>query len=396
MEWEPRQPLGPRMSRPEDGIVTGARELSWLGARWQAILEEKAETHTNRLARGRSLARGGRVRDLWFAPGLVNAEVVDADAYKVSLRVRVLDDSEWEVLEKILTSRLIHVARLMEGELPPALVEDASKAGLELLPSQAELDGDCDCSDYMVPCAHIAAVHNVVAEALDGDPFHLLTLRGRGRDHVMAVLRERWGDDAPLDLDETGPEEEPAPVGDWLHSRSSLPRMHFRFRHVERAAAGLLTLGPPPGKADLLPTLEPLYHAGARAALELAHAESSHNESSRKRKKWYSQRERLLSGSPSRVGDGQIIVDLDLTEEEEGPMGRSKSKSSKKRKTSPPPDLTEALVDQLAQLECAKSKELADALGTTIPVVRTELIELEKLGVVYRTGQTRGTRWWLG
>lgn len=396
MEWEPRQPLGPRMSRPEDGIVTGGRELGWLGERWHGILHEKSQTHANRLARGRSLARGGRVRDLWFAPGLANAEVVDSQAFKVSLRVRVLEDHEWAILENILSSRLIHVARLMEGELPVALVEEAAKAGLQLFPAQEEIDGDCDCSDYMVPCSHIAAVHNVVAEALDGDPFLLLTLRGRGRDHVMAVLRERWGDDVPLDVEESGTEEEPAIPGDWLHSPASLPRMGFRFRQTEGAAPGLLTLGPPPGRADLLPPLEPLYQAGAEAALELAHAESSPGESSRKRKKWYSQRERLLSGPPSGLGDGQVTVDMTLVEEEEGPMGRSRSKSTKGRKAPPPPDLTEALVDHLAQVECAKSKELADALGTTIPVVRAELIELEKLGVVYRTGQTRGTRWWLG
>ena len=46
--------------------------------------------------------------------------------------------------------------------------------------------------------------------------------------------------------------------------------------------------------------------------------------------------------------------------------------------------------------ECAKSKELADRVKADILEVRQELLELEKLGIVYRTGQTRGTRWWLG
>jgi DNA-binding IclR family transcriptional regulator len=58
--------------------------------------------------------------------------------------------------------------------------------------------------------------------------------------------------------------------------------------------------------------------------------------------------------------------------------------------------ITEKLVDALAALESAKSKELSERLNIPMLDVRNELLELEKLGIVYRTGQTRGTRWWLG
>jgi predicted ArsR family transcriptional regulator len=58
--------------------------------------------------------------------------------------------------------------------------------------------------------------------------------------------------------------------------------------------------------------------------------------------------------------------------------------------------LTEQVVDLLATMESAKSRELADQLGLTNIQVRNELLDLEKLGIVYRTGRTRGTRWWLG
>ncbi len=54
------------------------------------------------------------------------------------------------------------------------------------------------------------------------------------------------------------------------------------------------------------------------------------------------------------------------------------------------------MVDALAEAQCAKSKELAERIGANALDVRRELLELEKLGIVYRTGQTRGTRWWLG
>ena len=49
-----------------------------------------------------------------------------------------------------------------------------------------------------MPCSHMAAVHNVLADALSGDPFLLLTLRGRNRDQLLAQLRKSWGDTAPL------------------------------------------------------------------------------------------------------------------------------------------------------------------------------------------------------
>jgi len=60
-------------------------------------------------------------------------------------------------------------------------------------------------------------------------------------------------------------------------------------------------------------------------------------------------------------------------------------------------ELIERLVDHLAGFdEGAKSRELANKLDCDVTTVREHLVELERFGIVYRTGQTRGTRWWLG
>ena len=59
-------------------------------------------------------------------------------------------------------------------------------------------------------------------------------------------------------------------------------------------------------------------------------------------------------------------------------------------------ELTELLVNMLAKNAGIKSSDLADVLGHDKMTVGNELIELEKLGIVYRTGATRGTRWHLG
>jgi len=61
------------------------------------------------------------------------------------------------------------------------------------------------------------------------------------------------------------------------------------------------------------------------------------------------------------------------------------------------PDLlVENLVNTLAEHEPSGSAALAKRLNLPSLIVRNELVKLERHGIVYRTGQTRGTQWWLG
>lgn len=62
-------------------------------------------------------------------------------------------------------------------------------------------------------------------------------------------------------------------------------------------------------------------------------------------------------------------------------------------------ELTERLVDLVESLEQeggGRGPDLAERLGTPLSRVRKELKELEALGILRRTGDKRGTRWWLG
>ena len=59
-------------------------------------------------------------------------------------------------------------------------------------------------------------------------------------------------------------------------------------------------------------------------------------------------------------------------------------------------EFSDRIVHVLAEHGALRSKDLAERLNIPLFDVRQELIELEMLGIVYRTGQTRGTRWWLG
>jgi uncharacterized Zn finger protein len=51
----------------------------------------------------------------------------------------------------------------------------------------------CSCPDRAVPCKHAAAVCYPMADVLDADPFALLLLRGRGRQPILAGLRQLRG-----------------------------------------------------------------------------------------------------------------------------------------------------------------------------------------------------------
>lgn len=364
---------GSRLRAPNDGIVASSRPRRWLGARWLELFKELRSSHHAQLARGRTLARAGRVRELWFAPGIAHAEVVtNKQMFQVSIRVRVYEDKEWKRLVKILVHNLNAVAYMLEGKLPRVIVERLEGKGLSLIPEITEIDGECECTDFHMPCCHMAAVHNVLADALDGDPFLLLTLRGRNRDQLLAALRKSWGDPAPLLPLAKDSDEEP-PEGEWMDSPQPLPDLDFKIGLVAAEAPGLRTLGPPPGHVDLTPTLSPLYEAGSEAAYGLAMTEPRWSERDVPQYGWL----REWTGEtpkPARPRHSLPQSPGDLDREA----------------------LTEQLVDMLAEHGAARSKDLSERLKVPLIDIRQELLELEKLGIVYRTGQTRGTRWWLG
>lgn len=363
-----------RLSAPKDGIVASTRPMGWPARRWMASFDALTASHHTQLARGRTLARSGRVRDLWFSPGLASAEVVaNRDSFRVTVRVRVFDDGEWKRVVRKLLGNLGNIASMLEGDLPETLVADLDASGLPLLPTLAEVDGVCDCQDFHMPCSHMAAVHNVVAEALDGDPFLLLTLRGLTREQLLARLRRAWKDPRPLLANRVEVDEPPPEHDDWSRSPMGLSRVGIRVELEEDGTPGVRALGPPPGRADLAPALMPLYEAGARACAELAFDDSPDVSSVAPLTRWAG----FTLGQ--RVG--------------ERPAPGTRPTTARAEK---PQSITERLVDLLAELESAKSKTLAEHLDVPVLVVRQELLDLEKLGIVYRTGQTRGTKWWLG
>jgi uncharacterized Zn finger protein len=175
----------------------GAIGEQWWSQRFLAVLDSYGMA--GRLQRGRSYARRGQVIEFTLGPGLVRARVQGSRprAYAVSIGVRPLSDAQWDAVQARLGTAAVYRARLLAGEMPAEIEQVFADCGTPLFPQASrDLEMDCNCPDWGVPCKHLAAVCYVLAEAFDADPFAMLAWRGRERDQLLAALRGNRADPA--------------------------------------------------------------------------------------------------------------------------------------------------------------------------------------------------------
>ncbi|TQJ90879.1 SWIM zinc finger family protein [Streptomyces sp. SLBN-31] len=165
--------------------ASGAFARTWWGNAWVTALEEGA-LDAKRLARGRSYAEQGHVDAITVTPGLVLAYVQGSRPrpYRVQVRLRTLEDADWQRFLEAAVERTGHIAALLDKELPHSLAD----CGVPLLPGPHDLDPHCSCPDRGHPCKHAAALCYQTARLLDADPFVLLLLRGRGERELLDAL----------------------------------------------------------------------------------------------------------------------------------------------------------------------------------------------------------------
>lgn len=439
--WQQAHPhlQGQALPIPDDGIVLSSAPSGRVGKRWRALLDHVGRDGKDRLLRGRNYARRGRVRALAIDPGVASAGVVCVDEYRPTVRVRAFERAEWAAVFEALATDLRTIAALLEGELSEELVDLLERAGVRLVPGPDEVTHDCDCGDYVMPCTHAVAIHQILGDALDGDPFLLFALRGRTRDHLLATLRGRWGDEVPMAHRVALPEA--CPDGDWLAAPVPLPEFGATMDEPVTDGAGMLALGPPPGEHDLVATLRPLYAAGASRAREVAEAvpERAHRrpgagatppgpwglgielDPARPALDGVTEEISLspdlqaaLAAAASRtsaegnlatslhpaagdaVGDTSGANSAATTVARGAPEPASEADPLADRGIVRPALLTERLVDTLAGYAWTTSDRLAEDLGVTVSAVRRELVELEHLGLVVREREGREVRWRLG
>ncbi|OIK26355.1 hypothetical protein VT52_017345 [Streptomyces malaysiense] len=178
------QAFAPRGERTGDGPFAG----TWWGNAWVRALERGA-LDAGRVARGRGYADQGHVDAITVTPGSVLAYVRGSRPrpYRVQVRVRTLEDAEWERFLDAAADRPGHIAALLDKELPRSLAD----CGVPLLPVPGDLAPRCSCPDSGRPCKHAAALCYQTARLLDADPFVLLLLRGRGERELLDALSRR-------------------------------------------------------------------------------------------------------------------------------------------------------------------------------------------------------------
>ncbi|MEV6912671.1 SWIM zinc finger family protein [Amycolatopsis sp. NPDC051071] len=202
---------------PQGGHGQFAR--SWWGRAWINAMEDTA-LDLRQLKQGRKYAAAGRVGTITVSPGRIAAVVDDQEGqYRTEVRLAELTDTEWESFLDRVASRAGHLAALLDRDMPHDLVEAADDAGVHLLPGIGDLDPDCECPGWELPCRHAAALSFQASWLLDADPFVLLLMRGKGERELLDELQRR---NAPRFVrtgdDDTAPErayaDEPGPVPD--------------------------------------------------------------------------------------------------------------------------------------------------------------------------------------
>jgi uncharacterized Zn finger protein len=311
-DWGEWEHTGPR--RPAHGIKAqtqrGKFGQTWWAGRWIAALEQLVDA--GRLSRGRSYARSGQVVKLGVGPGGVDASVQGSrpTPYTVTMRFRPLSDAEWERVIDAMSAEAIYAARLLSGEMPEDVERAFAAAGAALFPAAAgDLETDCTCPDWSNPCKHVAAVHYLLGERFDADPFLMFELRGRSKDDIVAALRGRRATAAATDVAAGGaapgdtagaalPARTPEPTGDpedeaiplladvtdgaagvdtgaeafWT-APADPAAVAISFRAPPVDAAPVKLLGPPPfwkGDQDFPTAAEHLYRAIGERARRLA------------------------------------------------------------------------------------------------------------------------------
>ncbi|HEX3715117.1 MAG TPA: hypothetical protein VHV09_20150, partial [Trebonia sp.] len=137
----------------------GAIGEQWWSRRFIAVLESYGMS--GRLQRGRSYARRGQVLEFALSAGTVTARVQGSrpSPYRVSIAVRPLTADQWRAVESRLASQALFRARLLAGEMPAEIEEVFASCGTPLFPQSAgDLDMECNCPDWGMPCKHLAAV----------------------------------------------------------------------------------------------------------------------------------------------------------------------------------------------------------------------------------------------
>ncbi|BAZ67480.1 MAG: SWIM zinc finger family protein [Pelatocladus maniniholoensis HA4357-MV3] len=172
---------------------------TWWGDRFIKALEQF--TDEGRLQRGRSYARGGKVKSFEIEQNHITAQVRGSvnpyfgvykePTYHIEIEIKAITKTNWKQAIEKLSSKASIVSRLLLNEVPENIEDNFAELGLHLLPhSRKDFTTSCSCPDYANPCKHIAGVYYLVASQLDNNPFLLFELRGLSKAELQVKLAD--------------------------------------------------------------------------------------------------------------------------------------------------------------------------------------------------------------
>ncbi|HID35210.1 MAG TPA: hypothetical protein EYP25_11725 [Anaerolineae bacterium] len=255
---------------------------SWSDAWLDSLL---AFSHPGRMRRGRRFANAKAIKDLEIMPGEIRAKVKDGrKTYEVDIRYPPIDDDAWDRIIDRLASQALYSAKLLQGEIPPEIIESIEETGASLFATADKLEAQCTCPDWEVPCKHIAGVYYYLAEQFEKDPFLLFYFRGRARDELLDALREHRAPSRPTSEEETALLFQDPPLQQMLdHFWEIGPAINDISFHLVQPAVSMphfRRLGRPGFTTlDLKDILKPVYDTVTEKTLAWVHQkpEQSHD-----------------------------------------------------------------------------------------------------------------------
>lgn len=162
----------------EPAATTGNKlATTFWGQAWNRNLE-RYQDYEYRLLRGRSYVRHGAVIDLKVEKGCIKAMVSGSELYTLRINIQPLDPTRWKALKKQCSGQITSLIGLLQGKLPPGVMEAVTKENEGLFPEPRDIKFICSCLDHADLCKHCAAAAYGVGARLDKSPELLFLLRG--------------------------------------------------------------------------------------------------------------------------------------------------------------------------------------------------------------------------
>ncbi len=278
---------GPR--RVRDGLKLSTREgpvaRTPLAQRWLKLIE--AHVPADSMRAGLDYARSGQIVSLQVLPAEIEARVQGSAArpYVVRIGVPVFDAAQWQRVIEAMAIEAIHHAKLLSGELPPALDETLGELGLSILPAAPGVTMVCTCAAAEAVagaidhgCKHVAATGAMFADQLSNNPLLIFALLGLPSDRLIERLRQARAihthgmASAHGEADIPGSQIAALPlesaIDDFWHGSGDLEQIEWQPPASAVPHALLRRLGPSPmrGRFPMVGLLASIYDAVAEEA----------------------------------------------------------------------------------------------------------------------------------